>query len=63
MEVTHEADRGRGLGTRVVLSALARVPADETIFASVAPGNTRSLRCILSAGFRPIGAECILSRA
>jgi GNAT superfamily N-acetyltransferase len=63
MEVVDEQERGQGIGTRLVLSAVARVPAHEAVFASVAPGNTRSLRCILRAGFSPIGAECILSRA
>jgi ribosomal protein S18 acetylase RimI-like enzyme len=61
MEITDEADRSQGLGTRVVLAAVARVPVDEAVFASVAPGNTRSFRCLVGAGFRPIGAECILS--
>jgi RimJ/RimL family protein N-acetyltransferase len=27
------------------------------LFASVAPGNIRSLRCLLGAGFHRIGAE------
>jgi hypothetical protein len=61
MEVGDESDRSQGLGTRLVLAAVARVPADTVVFAGVAPGNARSLRCLLRAGFRPIGAECIFT--
>jgi hypothetical protein len=61
MEINDEADRNRGFGTRLVEAAVARIPTDEAVFASVAPGNTRSLRCLLRAGFLPIGAECVLS--
>ena len=61
MEISDEADRNAGLGTRLVRAAVARVPSDEAVFASVAPGNTRSLRCLLQAGFKPIGGECILT--
>ncbi len=39
MEVGEECDRGQGLGTRLVLAAVARIPADEVVFAGVAPGN------------------------
>jgi len=63
MEVGHETDRGRGVGTRLVRAAVARVPTDEAVFASVAPGNARSLRCLLGAGFHPIGGECVFSWA
>ena len=62
MEVTVEAERGHGIGRRIVEAALDRVPADELLFATVAPGNTRSLRCLLAAGFVAIGAECLFSR-
>jgi hypothetical protein len=62
MEISDESDRSKGLGTRLVQAAVDRIPADEAIFASVAPGNTRSLRCLLRARFHPIGAECILSK-
>ena len=61
MEISREADRGGGLGTRLVRAACDRVPADEAVFAGVAPGNARSLRCLLRAGFLPIGAECLFS--
>jgi hypothetical protein len=61
MEIGSEADRNMGAGRRLVLAAVSRVPSDEAVFASVAPGNARSLRCLLGAGFAPIGAECILT--
>lgn len=61
MEITNESDRNEGLGTRLVRAGVSHIPSNEAIFASVSPGNTRSLRCLLNAGFRPIGAECILA--
>lgn len=61
MEISEEADRSAGFGTRLVTAALRWVPDDQAVFAGVAPGNARSLRCLLSSGFRPIGAECFLS--
>ena len=61
MEITDESHRNAGWGTRLVRAAVDRTPVNHALFASVAPGNTRSLRCLLRAGFRPIGAECILS--
>lgn len=62
MEIDEQRARNRGLGTRLVQAAVGLVPADEAVFAGVAPGNARSLRVLLAAGFRPIGAECILTR-
>jgi hypothetical protein len=61
MEITEESARSQGLGTRVVRAALAHVRTDVALFATVAPGNTRSLRCLLACGFSPIGAECLIS--
>jgi hypothetical protein len=61
MEIDDEEARNRGLGTRLVRAAVGLVPSDESVFAAVAPGNARSLRALLGAGFRPIGAECLLS--
>ena len=61
MEITDESHRNAGWGTRLVRAAVDRTPASDVLFASVAPGNTRSLRCLLRAGFRPVGAECILT--
>jgi len=31
------------------------------VFAQVAPGNAASIRCFLSAGYRPIGAEVLFA--
>lgn len=61
MEVEAEHARGAGLGRKLVDAGVARVPAGEAVFATVAPGNARSLRCVLNAGFAAIGAECLLS--
>lgn len=63
MEISDESHRNRGLGARLVGAAVDRLSTEESVFASVAPGNTRSLRCLLHAGFLPIGAECILMTA
>ncbi len=60
VEIDGEAARGSGIGTRLIAAALDGVGSDQAVFASVAPGNTRSLRSFLAAGFRPIGSECVL---
>jgi hypothetical protein len=39
---------------------LDEMPAGEQIFASCAPGNAQSLRALLAAGFRVIGAENLI---
>ncbi|HXW38054.1 MAG TPA: hypothetical protein VEJ44_00045 [Acidimicrobiales bacterium] len=62
VEIDGESDRGAGLGARLLRAALGHVDAEQAVFAAVAPGNTRSLRCFLAAGFAPIGAECVLVR-
>jgi hypothetical protein len=49
-----------GLGRALLRDALTLVPAGEPVFAAVSPGNARSLRAFLAAGFRPIGSEVIL---
>ncbi len=51
--------RGAGLGRAMIAAARALMPADEPVFAQVAPGNAQSLRAFLAAGFRPIGAEVL----
>jgi GNAT superfamily N-acetyltransferase len=53
------AARGRGLGRAMIAAARALLPADEPVFAQVAPGNAQSLRAFLAAGFRPIGSEVL----
>lgn len=63
-EVAIELDAGswtRGRGRALARSALAAAPAGEAVFAQVAPGNAASLRCFLSAGYRPIGAEVLFT--
>lgn len=56
------AGRNRGLGRRLALAARGCVPADEPLFAQVAPGNAASVRSVLAAGFRPIGSEVLFPR-
>lgn len=45
---------GSGAGRRLVADALASLPAGEPVLAQVTPGNARSLRSFLAAGFVPI---------
>jgi hypothetical protein len=64
-ELAFEVDidaRGRGLGRRLVAAAPQLVPTGEPLFAQVAPANTASLRVVLAAGYRPIGAEVLFRR-
>jgi hypothetical protein len=63
MEIDDEDARNRGLGRRLAEAAAGLVPSDEGVFAAVAPGNARSLRALLAAGFRAVGAECLLRQA
>ena len=62
LEIAVEVDedvRHRGLGRALAAAALHL--ADEPVWAQVAPGNARSLRAFQSAGYRPVGAEALLS--
>lgn len=52
--------RGEGLGRALLTDALGSLPAGTPVFAASAPGNARSLRCLLAAGFVPFGAEQLL---
>jgi GNAT superfamily N-acetyltransferase len=64
-EVSFEVDparRDRGLGRLLVAAARHLTPAGEPLFAQVAPGNAASLRVVVAAGFRPIGAEVLFHR-
>ncbi len=61
VEVAPEARNG-GLARRLVLAARALVPPDEPLWAQVAPAHAASMRAILAAGYRPIGAEVLLLR-
>ncbi|MFY1698138.1 MULTISPECIES: hypothetical protein [unclassified Solwaraspora] len=58
IEVTRPARR---TGRALLADALTLVPAGEPVFAAVAPGNARSLRAFLAAGFIPIGAEVLIA--
>ncbi|MDX3580123.1 hypothetical protein [Streptomyces sp. FL07-04A] len=58
----HAPDDGhrRGRGRSLLGDALTLVREDEPVFAAVAPGNARSLRTFLAAGFTPVGAEVLV---
>lgn len=53
--------RGRGLGLQLATATRGLLPAGTPIFAQVSPGNAASMRVVLAAGFRPVGAEVLLS--
>ncbi|HEY2079288.1 MAG TPA: GNAT family N-acetyltransferase [Streptosporangiaceae bacterium] len=55
--------RCAGLGTRLASAARHLVPDGEAVWAQIAPGNAASVRAFLRAGFRPIGAEVLLTPA
>jgi GNAT superfamily N-acetyltransferase len=62
LEVAFEVDpdwRGHGLGRALVATARTLVPEGEPLFAQVAPANAASMRALLAAGFRPLGAELV----
>jgi hypothetical protein len=54
--------RGRGLGRTLAAVSMLAVPRGERVFMQVAPGNVASLRAVLGAGFRPIGAEVLFRK-
>jgi hypothetical protein len=58
-----ETNTSTGLGRQLIMDALGGVPVDEYLFAAVAPGNARSLRSFIAAGFNPIGSEIIIDRS
>jgi GNAT superfamily N-acetyltransferase len=63
-EVAVEVDpdrRGRGLGRSLATAARHLVPGGASLWAQVAPGNAASVRAFLAAGFRPAGAESVLT--
>lgn len=55
-----DANCGLGTGRKLIAEALNGLPREEPVFAAVSPGNARSLRAFLSAGFKPIGSEVII---
>jgi len=61
LEVSVEVDdaaRGRGVGRQLVEAA--RHLAGEPVWAQIAPGNARSVRAFLAAGYVPVGAELLM---
>jgi GNAT superfamily N-acetyltransferase len=59
-EISVEVDpgaQGRGLG-RALFAAATHLVAPP-VWAQVAPGNVASVRAVLGAGYRPIGAEAL----
>ncbi|AOP48356.1 GNAT family N-acetyltransferase [Streptomyces lydicus] len=55
-----DSGQGRGLGRGLARAARHLIPADEVLWAQVAPGNARSVRAVLAAGFLPVGAEVLM---
>ncbi|MGW0430927.1 N-acetyltransferase family protein [Micromonospora sp. NPDC003197] len=65
-EVAVEVDetaRGTGLGRRLAGAARYLSPQGRPVWAQIAPGNAASLRAFLAAGYRPVGAEALLTHA
>lgn len=60
IELDQPAHSSTGLGRSLLRDALTQVPAGEPVFAAVSPGNARSFRAFLAAGFVPLGSEVIL---
>jgi hypothetical protein len=63
-EVAVEVDadqRGRGIGRSLATAARYLVPGGVPLWAQIAPGNAASVRAFLAAGFRPVGAESVLT--
>jgi hypothetical protein len=60
IEVDQDA-RGSGLGRTLATAARHLVLGGAPLWAQIAPGNAASVRAFLAAGFRPVGAECLLT--
>jgi GNAT superfamily N-acetyltransferase len=52
--------RGHGVGRDLLTEACGLVAAGEPVVALVAPGNARSLRAALAAGFTPVGGAQLI---
>jgi hypothetical protein len=63
IELHRPDEGGQGLGRTLITDALTLMPEGAPLFAAVSPGNARSLRAFLAAGFIPIGAEVLLRPA
>lgn len=64
-EVAVEVDpdhRGRGLGRELAAAARHLGAGNAPLWAQIAPGNAASVRAFLAAGYRPVGAEVLLTR-
>lgn len=48
-----------GTGRRLIAAGLGAADAGEFVWAQVTPGNARSLRAFLAAGFVPVGSEAL----
>lgn len=59
LSIEIDASAPAGTGRRLIAAGLARVPAGELVWAQVTPGNARSLRAFLAAGFTPVGSEAL----
>lgn len=53
--------RGQGLGRALALSARHLLPEGDVLWAQQAPGNATSVRVFQAAGYRPVGAEVLLT--
>ncbi|TDC39692.1 BTAD domain-containing putative transcriptional regulator [Micromonospora sp. KC213] len=60
IELHRPQESGHGEGRSLLTDALTLIPDGKPVFAAVSPGNARSLRAFLAAGFAPISAEVIL---
>jgi hypothetical protein len=56
-----DGQHGRGLGRSLAAAARHLVPDSAPLWAQIAPGNAASVRAFLAAGFRPVGAEALLT--
>lgn len=64
-EIAFEVDddaRGSGRGRALAAAGVALLPEGTPVWAQVAPGNAASLRAVLAAGFRLVGAEILFVR-
>jgi GNAT superfamily N-acetyltransferase len=64
-EIAFEVDpaaQGIGLGRALAAAGVRLLPEGTPVWAQVAPGNAASMRAVLGAGFRPVGAEILFVR-
>ena len=54
-----DAARGHGLGRALATAALHLIGPGQAVWVQVSPGNAASLRAVLAAGYRPVGAEAL----